>query len=125
MCVCTVYYYLMNATTPVKSLLSAKDKRTMHPRAQVQKLVRIGKRALAKADWYRELRARCYTVLTEPDEAPYFDGGPTRHERALEDIAKYNVDIPVIDRKAAQAADEALVIATENGFAPFTPKGKW
>jgi hypothetical protein len=40
------------------SLLSARDRATMHPEAQIQKLVRIGRRALAHADWIEECLLR-------------------------------------------------------------------
>lgn len=84
----------MNTTTPTKSLLTKKDRERLHWRAQVQKLQRIGNRAIKKADWLMELRGM---YADDPDVCPSMD-----KVEALQD-------------KAAAAAKEMVAIAKANG----------
>src|SRR5438045_3759628 len=83
----------MGSTPNPKSLLNAKQ-RQMHPAAQVQTLVRIGKRALGKADHLSGTMLDYYA-----------------HFGTADDVAKCHADIAAARAKAARAADEMMEIA--------------
>jgi hypothetical protein len=85
----------------MKPLLSKKD-RTLHPRGQVQKLVRISKRAEAKADWLDELLA----------------GG--RSFSGPEDIAATRADRDAARDRSLAAANELCRIVVDNPDAGWT-----
>lgn len=93
-----------NRQTPIRdaapllhpSLLSARDRATMTPEAQIHKLARIGRRAMAHADWIDELISLNPTL----------------------DRAERSRDVRESRAKAAAAADEMLRIARTAGIRP-------
>lgn len=82
------------------SLLSARDRATMHPEAQIQKLIRIGRRAMCHAEWIEELI----------DAAPELYVGD-RGEAA-------RVDVLASQAKASAVAEEILRIARTHNIRP-------
>jgi hypothetical protein len=87
------------------SLLSARDRATLSPEAQIAKLVRIARRASAHAEWIEELMAKAPELYAT---------GPERVD-ALADIAASSA-------KAAAAAGEIERIARTNNI---SPRGGW
>ena len=89
----------MTTTTAPKSLLSPKDRRTMHPRAQIQKLVRIGRRAAAHAEWLE-------TLLGEGDGDPS-DPAWGQHKRMHADGHLTDIELAATRADARKAYDKA------------------
>lgn len=84
------------------SLLSARDRKTMHPEAQIQKLVRIGRRAIAHADWVEE----CMTTA------------PHLYRPGSDQYAHSSADVTASRAKAKAASEEMLRIARTHGIRP-------
>lgn len=83
-----------NDTKPkTKSLLTKKDREHLPWQAQVQKLRRIGNRAMKKADWLEELREM---YKDDPVVAPSMD------------------EVHALRERATMAVNEMLAIARAN-----------
>ena len=103
----------MTTTTAPKSLLTPKDRRTMHPRAQIQKLVRIGRRAALHAEWLETLLGEGNGDRTDPAfgshkrlAAEVWDDGEFQ-------IAQTRADIRKAYAKAEQALAECTALKAE------------
>lgn len=91
------------------SLLTAKQRKN-HPQAQLQSLVRIGRRALVKADWLEDLQRQHDEAVREaPDAFAPTSEWERAHRRR---------EIRQLREKAAQASEEALALARAHGLRP-------
>lgn len=80
--------------------LVAPRYRKAHPRAQIQHLCRIGKRALAHADWIEELLATSSPRIL------------------LQEGERWRADVVASRAKAFAACEEMLAIAEANSIRP-------
>lgn len=85
-----------------------KKQRALPDGAKVQTLVRIGKRAMARAAWYRELADQQEATLSMPG---FYDSDLDR-AAAVKRIRELRADAPKYDERARLAADEALAVAS-------------
>lgn len=87
---------MTNQPTTAKSLLTKKDRESLHWRAQVKKLHRIASRAESKADWLSEMLGDYYT----------------RYPDGADEVLVKRADLRA---KALAAANEMVAIAQANG----------
>lgn len=100
-------------------LLTARHRR-LHPRGQVQTLVRIARRALARADWYAELAGNYRTTMARPDYADdYTDAERMAH---ADEVVHLNVDQGPLREKARVATEACLYLNRVHALGYSVPR---
>lgn len=100
-------------------LLSAKHRR-LHPRGQVQTLVRIGRRAMAKADWYEELAGNFETTMARYSDAD--DYTPAERLAHVDEVRRLRIDQVPLRTKASLAVTAALYLNRVHGLGYPVPR---
>lgn len=103
----------MNETVEGLALLDAKHRR-LHPRAQVQTLRRIARRAICRADWMRELADQYEDTLDG------FDDAAQASRRHL--AAECRAEIPGLEHRARVALAAMLHLNVEHHLGYNVPR---